>query len=346
MATPSRKKIPSEAVMRRKGFVPIADVLFDMMESGELKGPEPPVGKAQTFEEALYKYREDQARDEYGRFADEGKGRGELGAGREATALLELNEAKQGGRVDPETFKNQLPAEQRKFIQESEAKLKGGIPTNALVSQGGYRNPDETWTAERQRLHEQIIRSYIEKGMENAVPNEGEAPVAILLGGRGGSGKTTSTDAMIPDKDRYLIINSDDVKAMLPEYQGWNSGLLHEESSIITDQIERIARDLGLNVLYDATLKSEGSAVDRMQKYASAGYDVDGFFVHTTPYISAQRAMARSLSSGRYVPPEYVLGSRSNESTFDAIKGGMRRWTLIDNNGDFNPRVVARGGKG
>lgn len=343
MATPNSKK-PNEAEMRRKGFVPLADVLYDMMESGELKGPEPPIGKAQTFDEALEKYRSDQLRDERGRFADEGRGRGVLGRDREASALLAVNEARQGGSVDPRTFRDQLPENQRKFIQESEAKLRNGIPTNALVSQGGYRNPDNTWTAQRQRLHEQIIRSYIDRGMENAVPGEGETPTAILLGGRGGSGKTSSTADMIPNVDHYLNINSDDVKAMLPEYQGWNASLLHEESSMITDQIERIARELGLNVIYDATMKSEGSAVKRMQDYQAAGYAVDGFFVHTTPYISATRAMARSLSSGRYVPPEYILGSRSNEATFDAIKGGMRSWTLIDNNGDFKPRVVARGG--
>lgn len=339
MATPNKKP--------RQGMVPIADVLYDMMDSGELK---PHTTKAMSFDEALEKYREDQAREPAGssrggRFADEGKGRGGLGRGMQASALLALNEAKQGGKVDPETFKNQLSAEQRKFISESEAKIKQGVPTNALVKDGGYRNPDDTWTVQRQRLHEQIIRSYIERGLENAVPGEGETPNVIMLGGRGGSGKTSATASLISNADRYLNINSDDVKSMLPEYQGWNAGLLHEESSIITDQIERIARDIGLNVIYDATMKSEGSAVQRMQDYHAAGYDVDGFFVHTTPYISAQRAMARALTSGRYVPPEYILGSRSNETTFDEIKGGMRSWTLIDNNGDFKPRVVARGGK-
>lgn len=324
------------------GMVPIADVLYGMMESGELKPP--PVGKARTFDEALEKYRDDQARDNHGRFADEGRGRGALGRGREATALLAANETRQGGKVDPAVFRDQLSEAQRKFIAESEAKLEGGVSTHALVSQGGYRNPDGSWTPERQRLHERIIREMIDKGLETAVPGEGENPTAILLGGRGGSGKTTATKDLIPDTGRFLTINSDAVKAMLPEYQGWNAGLLHEESSIITDQVERIARDLGLNVIYDATLKSEGSAVKRMQEYQQAGYDVDGFFVHTTPYVSAQRAMARSLSSGRYVPPEYVLGSRSNESTFDAIKSSMRSWTLVDNNGS-KVRVVARGGR-
>jgi predicted ABC-type ATPase len=338
MATPNKKP--------RTGMVPVADVLYDMMDSGELGASH--TRKSKTFEEALAKYRDDQAREPKGspggdRFADEGRGRGALGPGKQAQALLAANEAKQGGRVDPETFKNQLSGEQRQFIAESEAKLKAGIPTHALVSQGGYRRSDDTWTPERQQLHARIIRSYIEKGLENAVPGEGETPTAILLGGRGGSGKTTATMDLIPNTEKFLTINADDVKAMLPEYQGWNSGLLHEESSMITDQVERIARDLGLNVIYDATMRT--SAVKRMQDYQNAGYDVDGYFVHTTPYVSAERAMARALKSGRYVPPEYVLGSRSNEATFDAIKSGMRSWTLLDNNGS-KARVVARGGTG
>lgn len=326
MATPNKKLAP------HKGAMPLSDVLYHMMDDGE-----------------LLKYREDQARapkgsPDGGRFVDEGRGRGRLGRGREATALLALNEAKQGGPVDPETFKAQLSAEQRRFIAESEAKIRNSVQTYALVSQGGYRNPDGSWTPERQALHARIIRDYIERGLESATPGEGEAPNAIMLGGRGGSGKTSSTAGLISNPERYLNINSDDVKSLLPEYEGWNAGLLHEESSMITDQIDRIARELGLNVILDSTLKSEGSAVKRMQDYQAAGYDVDGFFVHTTPYISAERAMARAMTSGRFVPPEYVLGSRSNESTFDSIKGGMRSWTLIDNNGS-KARVVARGGK-
>lgn len=322
------------------GMVPLEDVLLSMMEDEEDK---------RNVAKGYPEYRTDQPRGKDGKWSGGGGSEIAASGGRQArnvaTRLLARNEAKQGGQVSPEDFKkNYLNDAQRTRIAENEAKLAKSIRTDTLVEDGGFLQHDGRWTPERQALHEQIIRSYIEKGLENAVPEEGQRPTAILLGGRGGSGKTSATKEMI-DTSNFINLNSDDIKGMLPGFEGWNAGLFHEESSYISDRIERIARELGLNILYDATLKSESSASARMSAYEEAGYNIEGIFVHTTPVISAERAMDRMMHTGRYVPPEYILGSRSNEATFDSIKGRMSKWTLIDNNGDFNPKVIARGGK-
>jgi predicted ABC-type ATPase len=332
MAT-ARTRLKGNAA-RQAGLVSLEDVLFSIMEDEEAtRGPK-------TIGKGYPEYQDDQPRDEHGRWSGGGGGERNI-----AKNLLLRNEAKQGGRISPEEFKkNYLNDEQRAFIASAEARLAKSSRTEDYVEDGGFKQRNGRWTPERQRLHEQIVRDYIEKGLENAVPEEGEAPTAILLGGRGGSGKTTATKDLI-DTSNFINLNSDDIKAMLPGFEGWNAGLFHEESSFISDQIERAARELGLNILYDATLKSETSATDRVSKYEAAGYNIEGVFVHTTPVTSAERAMDRMMHTGRYVPPEYILESRSNEATFDAIKNRMSKWTLIDNNGDFNPKVIARGGK-
>jgi predicted ABC-type ATPase len=304
-----------------------------------------------TFEQALKgypEYRADQPRGEGGRWS--GGGGATPATDDRAGALLRRNMERDPGFTADEFIK-QLPKDQQDFIARSERKLARGTPTEAPVSKGGFRTEDgKHWIPSRQRVHEKIIRDMIGEAVERgAYPKDGEAPTIILMGGRGGAGKTTVVKTQLgidpENDDRFLYLNSDDIKAKLPGFAGWNAGLLHEESSHVSDQIERIARELGLNIIYDATLKSEGSAVQRINESEAAGYNIEGVFVHTTPYTSATRAMARAVKSGRYVPPSYILGSTSNERTFDAVKGRMHKWVLFDNKGSFSPKKIASGGK-
>jgi hypothetical protein len=42
--------------------------------------------------------------------------------------------------------------------------------------------------------------------------------------------------------------------------------------------------------------------------------------------------MTEMKSGGRFVPPSYVFGSRSNEKSFDTVKGLFDRWRVYNNN--------------
>lgn len=311
--------------------------LFDLLEDDLQKGyPE---------------YSDDQPRGEDGRWSGGGGGSASLRRGSEAGDLYARNVKRAGGTPLVDDFVAGLPEAQRSYIRESRRKLANATPTDALVSQGGFKVPfadgESRWTAARQRIHEAIIRDTIADALERASPDEGEKPNVVLMGGRGGAGKSTALErsGLVENMGDYIYLNADDIKEQLPGYEGWNASLFHEESSHIVDQVERIARDLGLNIIFDATLKSEGSAVKRVDLYEAAGYSVTGFFVHTTPVTSATRAMSRALTSGRFVEPAYILSSTTNESTFDVVKKKMDRWVLFDNNGKFNLRVIAEGSR-
>lgn len=312
---------------------------------------------AQGFAKNPY-YRPDQARGEDGKWVDEGGGgRGSraagihLPAGKEASALYQRNVEREGA-ISPEDFVARLPQDQRDFLSNSQRKL------DEEYSQFGstedrYRVKNEdgsygAWNPDRQRLHQQIIAKFIDEAVEkDAFPDEGEKPTVVLMGGRGGAGKTSTIEKFLginPEKHpEFMYINSDDIKGMLPEYKGYNASLVHEESSYIADSIESIARQLGINVIYDATLKSENSAVKRAQEYRDAGYRVEAFFVHTTPQTSATRATGRAVRTGRYVTPAYILGSTTNERAFDSIKSSSDAWMLFDNNGSAPKKIASRG---
>jgi hypothetical protein len=63
----------------------------------------------------------------------------------------------------------------------------------------------------------------------------------------------------------------------------------------------------------------------------------------TSPEEAATRAVGRFATQGRYVPPEYVLGSTTNERTFDNLKPSFSDWAIYDNNQPGgSPKLVAR----
>ena len=195
-------------------------------------------------------------------------------------------------------------------------------------------------------MHDAIIDTvFTEKAIAAATPKQGEQPVLHLMGGRGGSGKSwyTRKDGTI-DPSTAIYINNDDFKSALPEYQGWNAALLHEEASEIGDTIEQLSREHGLNVILDATMKSGHPMVRRFEAYKAAGYRVEGHYMYASPATAAQRALERFVrggETGRFVAPEYSLGSTSNETTFDVIRDRMDKWEIYDNSG-MTPKLHAR----
>lgn len=230
-------------------------------------------------------------------------------------------------------------------IETAERKIANGVESNELVDAGGHMQADGTYTPARQALHMRIIEQLLnEKAVKAATPDKGERPTATFLGGRGGSGKGWFTESQGPvDKHKAIYINSDDIKEMLPEYEGWNAALVHEEAGDIVTQAEHMCIELGLNVIHDGTMRTAASTVRRVREYKNAGYRVEGFYMFVPPQIAARRALDRFLHKGRYVPVSYTLGSLSNERTFDALKSQFDKWALYQNMGKA-PALVAQHG--
>jgi hypothetical protein len=227
-----------------------------------------------------------------------------------------------------------------------------------------YRGADGVYSPARRALHERLLAQlFSPDAISAATPAPGEKPTLTLLGGRGGSGKSWFTNPpgvksgypliannpQSPVVKGSLVINSDDFKERLPEYMGWNADVVHEESSDLAGMAMDMARYLGLNVVYDATMRSPGTFKREIPLFQKAGYNIDSFFLHTAPHVAAIRAMKRFLqgggaNGGRWVPPKYILGSQSNETTFDSLRSLSNRWGLYDGNHKGAPHRCAKGG--
>jgi predicted ABC-type ATPase len=229
-----------------------------------------------------------------------------------------------------------LKPEDAKEIKDKTKEAMQLPPSDELYSTGKGKND---YTPERRALHDKIIKSVITAdAIKAATPKAGEKPTFIVLGGRGGSGKSGFTNGTINefDSSKFLLLDPDHIKGMLePPYEGWNANQVHEESSYVFDKVMDAARKMGLNIISDATLKSDkiGGVMEDMIKQ---GYDIEGHYMFLPRQKAAQRACGRYLKDGpqnrgRLVPPEVILGNTKNEENFDKLKKYFKRFSAYNN---------------
>jgi len=194
---------------------------------------------------------------------------------------------------------------------------------------------DGVYTEERQQKHLEIL-SKIFKNKEKAKPKDGEKPTAIFLGGRGGSGKS-KFDGLVYDKSKYIVLDADEIKNELDEYKGFNAAEVHEESSDILNRALKKAREEGLNVVLDATMKTQTSAEKKIKAFADANYNIEMYYMHLPREKAAERAIGRFAErdrkfNGRYVPLEVILNDmKHNEENFDVLKKYASKWAFYNN---------------
>ena len=232
----------------------------------------------------------------------------------------------------------------------------------------------DSWKPERLKLwedilgKEQIDGKWVDIDWEAKKPAQGERPRIVLLGGRGGSGKSKFTDDDKPlgddsfDKRKFLVIDPDEYKTQLPEYKslvdsgskfgGLNAWEVHEESSAMKKMQLNRALERGVNVILDGTMAQYGSVKKVLDKFKESDYIVDVAFMELPREQSAVRGVGRAMRvnpetgvpSGRYVPTDLMLGMTGCEENFINLIPDADNWVLYENTGK-NPSFVARGGK-
>lgn len=245
-----------------------------------------------------------------------------------------------------------LSQAQRDAIAWAEAETAAYPSTMNTIAEGGFKNLDGTWTEARKALHREILEKFFNaEAVARATPAAGESPQFVFTGGRPAAGKTSALLAgksagITLDTSKYLTISADSFQEFLPGYKGHLAGRFNPEGQYLAEQAELMARQMRLNTIYDATMKSTAPALKRVQELKDDGWVVKVYFTHTTPQTAARRSISRFMgTSGRYVPPKVSMNSLTNEQTFDAVRPYLDEWALFDNNGS-RPRLVASGGSG
>jgi predicted kinase len=230
-------------------------------------------------------------------------------------------------------------------IIETEEKLKGITESWRKYRLSG-EGESARYTDEREKLHGRIMQEMLHPDkLRAAMPPMGEKPTFMILGGRGGSGKSWFKNNVY-DPSKFVILDADEIKAKLPEFDGWNAAEVHEESSDILEQMLTTCIKNGLNVVLDGTMKTAASALAKVFRMKSAGYRTEAHYMHLPKQEAAKRAIGRFKNggqegpngeppepfTGRYVPVDVILKNTTNEDSFDQVKGLVDKWSFRDSN--------------
>ena len=247
-------------------------------------------------------------------------------------------------KIDTNVTEDQIlknfPPDTAKKIQEINNRLAKTPETITKFKKNGE------YTPERKKVHAVIIKKFLNRTtIQNAKPPKGEKPTFTILGGRGGSGKSWFK-GNVYDPNKNIVLDSDAIKEMLPEYEGWNAASVHEESSDLFDYLTQKAQKLGLNIVQDATMKNTEKAIAAVNNFKNQGYRIEAHYMFVPPQQSAVRGVKRFLKpGGRFVPPGIILGNKTNENSFDSVKSLVDKWSFRDNSDDVgkSPKLVAEG---
>lgn len=215
---------------------------------------------------------------------------------------------------------------------------------------GGFRI-----STERQQMHADMVADMV------AGKPAQEHPVFTMLGGGGGSGKSTlDRTGLLTDPDVHVKIDPDEIKVSLSERdpafkaltKDARAGAAHEESSLVAHLAQQAAFAQRSHVLLDGTGNAgAASAIKKVETARAAGYEVNGVYAS----VPTQLAWARNVYRGTHDPNRGVVAPvhlaaahRSVSDITPEIAPHFDRFTLFDTTRAMQegPRQLASTTKG
>lgn len=117
-----------------------------------------------------------------------------------------------------------------------------------------------------------------------------------------GSGKSSVYTERLSREHGERVIDTDDFREYIPEYNGTNASVVHEEASNIRDLVLETALENGDNILLSTIGANAEKLAGNIKSYVEKGYSV---YLHLNE-LQNSKAIARAL--GRYVRGDGSLG--------------------------------------
>jgi predicted ABC-type ATPase len=263
---------------------------------------------------------------------------------------VDLTEFYEGGGKVPKVF--DVPAQfldaegKRKNDRKTIKELTDFVLALPQTKEIYYNDELGDYTPSRKKLHAEIINKF----KKEVVCINNDQPIAIFMGGSPASGKSSFLRKYSPFllKEEILKIDADEIRAMLPEYEGWNACQTHLETKDIVNILlsnKNIGIPCDFDIIYDGTMNSVKSYIPLMDILRKRGYKIFIVFMDNVPKdVIIKRALDRYKTSGRFVPLEVIEDFFSKGKTaFNELKKDVDGYMLIDGSSQ-DYKVIEEGG--
>lgn len=271
----------------------------------------------------------------------------------------ELTNSKENGNI--KTEKKLAVSEGKslrdKILADTDGKMTvDEIVNNPLIQKAEeqFTVPPEQFTAnintpERDKLRRDIAEQINARGsisgkneFNGEVKKEFRAEIVI---GAPAGGKSSVIVDKVSKNTASRVLDSDEIKALLPEFDGGNgAGKVHTESadvilsSMVIPEYCKGGKHAGDNIVIPIVGKKPRAAREYLKGLKEAGYKVHLSFNDVTPLNSAKRATTRYIETGRFLSPDYIkkIGTQP-QTTYETLKkeGGFDTYSRYDNNVKF-----------
>lgn len=214
-------------------------------------------------------------------------------------------------------------------------------------------------TEERKQLRKRIANTITQHGSIRKTKNENGRTVStysgpvdknyraeIVLGPPAG-GKSSVIVDKVSSNTNSRVVDSDDIKKLLPEFDNGNgAGLVHTESAdiileqLVMPQFYKGGTKQGENLVIPIVGKNPRAALKYLTKLKEAGYKVHLSFNEVPASESAKRAASRFLEEGRFLDPDYIasVGNKPAQ-TYEYLKTFNDNGIQFDSYSKYNNNV-------
>lgn len=131
-----------------------------------------------------------------------------------------------------------------------------------------------------------------------------QAPVSTFMAGSPGAGKTEFSKSLVGQfKDKPVRIDADEIREILPEYDGANAYLFQGAASLAVNKLFDHVIKKGISTLLDGTF-AHPQALPNISRSLKHGRQVDIYYLYQDPLVSWEFTKIREATEKRNIPKE------------------------------------------
>jgi len=135
-------------------------------------------------------------------------------------------------------------------------------------------------------------------------------PISIFMAGSPGAGKTEFSKRFLKKSGVSAVrIDADEVREVIPQYNGRNSDLVQRASALAVEYIYDHVLDKKKNMIFDATFADYEKSYNNVERSLRKGRHVEIYYLYQDPMVAWRFTKIREAVEGRFVPKEVFVRS-------------------------------------